>query len=235
MYNDSLQPVKCHRVTMSIPSDNDWPAPDPSDPGRERIIMAAREQLHLDDIASFSLDAVARRAGVTRMTVYNKFGSKAGLLEEVFDLLLERGAFREMPNAFKEPDVGRALDAFVGILGRFYTENRAVLVSLSAAAGQDQDLDRAMQNKSDRRRLAIETLIRRLGKERIPAVPASELVNTVDVLVTFNTFNALAGAGRTPTDVTPLVRQLLRSLLGLPASAQPSAKRGSTRKQPRRR
>lgn len=219
---------------MPKPPHESWEGQRPLDPGRERILAAARELLHLDDLASFSLEAVARRAGVTRMTVYNRFGSKAGLLEEVFDLLIERGAFREWPVAITEPDLGVAMDRFVGILGRFYTENRATLSSLSAAAGSDPDLDKAMQSRNARRRHALQTLILRLGKEHRPAVPPEELVNTGDVLLSYNTFNALAGPSRTPNDVVPLVQQLLRGLLGLPTAPQ-RTKRGAARKRPRRR
>ena len=56
------------------------------DEGRERIVLAARALLEADDDEPFSIDAVARRAGVARMTVYNQFGSKTGLLEALFDL-----------------------------------------------------------------------------------------------------------------------------------------------------
>src|SRR5258705_55676 len=107
------------------------------DAGRDRILRAALELLQLDNIAAFSLDAVARRAGMTRMTVYNQFGSKAGLLEELFDQIVERGAFRDMGTVFTQTDAMAALDGFVAVLGRFYTENRPVLTRMRAVAGTD--------------------------------------------------------------------------------------------------
>src|SRR3954466_14675436 len=106
-----------------------------ADAGRDRILAAARELLNLDDVGSLSLDAVAKRAGVTRMTVYNHFGSKAGLLGELFDTLIERDAFSKMPAVFQEPDIGVAFDLLVAILGRFYTDNRALMIRIAAAAG----------------------------------------------------------------------------------------------------
>src|ERR1043166_1121971 len=216
-------------------ASDDRPAGEPVlDAGRERILTAARDVLRLDDLADFSVDAVAKRAGVTRMTVYNRFGSRAKLLAELFDLLMDRGAFRDMPAVFTEPDPGRAVDRLVAILGRFYTENRSALVSLSAAAGSDPDLDNAMQSRHSRRRHVLEALVLRVGDEHRPAVPRDELVNTADVLVGFPTFNALAGPSRTPSDVVPLVQQLMRGLLGL---AQPveaaKGKKGRARKRKR--
>lgn len=186
------------------------------DAGRDRILTAARDLLQLDDVAAFSLDAVARRAGVTRMTVYNQFGSRAGLLEELFDLLVERGALYEMPAVLSETDPAAAFDALVAIFGRFYTDNRPVMVRLSAAAGTDSDLDEAMRIRNERRRRAIETLVQRIPKGQRTGVAAGELVNTLDVMLNFSTFNAIAGPSRTPNDVVAVMRQLIRGLLGEP-------------------
>src|SRR5262245_14396681 len=141
------------------------------DAGRDRIVAAAYELLQLENLAAFSLDAVARRAGVTRMTVYNQFGSRAGLLEALFDLIVERSAFQQLPSVLANTDFEAALDAFLPILGRFYTDNRGVLLRLSSATGTDPDLDEAMRVRSERRRRTIETLVQRLPKGQRPRVP----------------------------------------------------------------
>ena len=199
------------------------------DAGRERILIAARDLLQLDNLSAFSLEAVAQRAGVTRMTVYNQFGSRAGLLAELFDLIIERGAFAEAPAAFTEKDAGKAFDVFVGILGRFYTENRPVMMRLAAAAGQDPDLDQAMRSRNERRKRGIETLVQKLRTTKSLAVAPGELVHTLDVLLNFATFNGIAGPDRTPTDVVPHMRRLVRAMLGLKPKAVP------TRSRPRKR
>jgi len=49
---------------------------------RLAILTAARELVGSAE-ADISAGAVARRAGVSRITVYNQFGSKAGLLQEL--------------------------------------------------------------------------------------------------------------------------------------------------------
>src|SRR2546425_9555704 len=45
------------------------------------ILAAARELVAQAPASQASVGAVARRAGVSRLTVYNRFGSRAGLLE----------------------------------------------------------------------------------------------------------------------------------------------------------
>ena len=47
------------------------------------ILAAAREELQGRPSHGLSVGAVARRAGVTRATVYNRFGSRAGLIDAV--------------------------------------------------------------------------------------------------------------------------------------------------------
>ena len=196
-----------------------------ADAGRERILAAARELLNLDDLGSLSLDAVARRAGVTRMTVYNQFGSKGGLLGELFDTLIERDAFSKMPAVFQEPDVGAAFDQLIAILGRFYTDNQALMARMAAAAGADPDLDEVIRTKNLRRRRAVETLVQRMAEGHEPAVAPSELVNTLDVLLNFSTFNGIAGPSRTPKAIVPHMRRMIRGVLGLPAAPRGRGRR----------
>ncbi|HEX7937716.1 MAG TPA: TetR/AcrR family transcriptional regulator [Gemmatimonadaceae bacterium] len=195
------------------------------DAGRERALAAAREVLNLDDVGAFSLDAVAKKAGVTRMTLYNQFGSKGQLLAEVFDTLVERDAFSRAQEAFTQPDVGLAFDGIVAIFGQFYTDNRALMTKLAAVAGLDPDLDEAMRSRNMRRRRVVETLVQRLGKRHRAAVADAELVNTLDVLLSFATFNAIAGLDRTPKQVVPHMRRMIRGVLGLPAKPAGNARR----------
>src|ERR1700733_4441932 len=51
-----------------------------------------------------SLDAVAKAAGVTRLTVYNIFGSRSALFEAVFDERAKRGGLEQIPDAMRLPD-----------------------------------------------------------------------------------------------------------------------------------
>jgi AcrR family transcriptional regulator len=184
--------------------------------GRERIVAAARDLLEDDEVEGFSIDAVARRAGVARMTVYNQFESKAGLLEALFDSLALRGPLSQISEVFKQPDVLVALDEYVAIFGRFWTVNRRAHGRLRAAALHDDELAAAMQRRNERRRKGVTELVRRLGGKARPIVPRDELVNVIYVLLSFETFNAFAGERRSPDSVTPVVRRIVRGVLGLP-------------------
>ena len=183
--------------------------------GRERILAAARELLEDEDAEGFSIDAVARRAGVARMTIYNQFESKAGLLEALFDSLAMRGPFARMGEIFQEPDPLVALDAYVALFGRFWTVSRRAHGRLRAAALHDDELAAAIEARNERRRTGLTELVRRVGDRAKPVVPRSEVVNVLYVLLSFDTFNAIAREERTPDDVVPTMKRLIRGVLGI--------------------
>ena len=183
--------------------------------GRERILAAARDLLEDDAAEGFSIDAVARRAGVARMTIYNQFESKAGLLEALFDSLAARGPLADMADIFKHPDALAALDEYVAVFGRFWTLNRRAHARLRAAALHDEELATAMAARNERRRKGVAELLRRLGDKARPVVSRAEVVDVIYLLLSFDTFNELAGEGRTPEDVVPTMARLVRAVLGI--------------------
>jgi AcrR family transcriptional regulator len=184
--------------------------------GRERILRAARELLEDEDAESFSIDAIARRAGVARMTVYNQFESKAGLLEALFDALAAQGPLGQLADTFKQQDPLAMLDEYVAIFGRFWTLHRSTHRRLRAAALHDAELAAAMAARNARRRIGITEILRRLGDRAHPVVARADAINAIFVMLSFETFNELAGEDRTPNDIVPVMRRLVRAVLGIP-------------------
>src|SRR5206468_12105346 len=77
-------------------------------------------------LRDFSLDSVAKAAGVTRLTVYNQFGSRRGLLEAVFDDVATRGRLATIPEALELPDPLQGLDAIVDRFCEFWSSDEAI-------------------------------------------------------------------------------------------------------------
>jgi hypothetical protein len=46
-------------------------------------------------------------------------------------------------------------------------------------------------------------------------VPRAELVNVLYVMLSFDSFDAIAGPARTPSDVVPILRQMVHAVLGI--------------------
>src|SRR3977135_1867223 len=130
---------------------------------RARVIEAAARSLREDaSIATFSLDAVAKAAGVTRLTVYHQFGSRRGLLEAVFDDIAQRGGLTAIPDAMAMPDPRAALDRLVGnlfpLLGRAPAGGR-----LHEAMATDPEFAQALLERNERRRKTIDVVVGRIA------------------------------------------------------------------------
>src|SRR6187551_2541400 len=112
-----------------------------ADVTRARIVKAARRLLTGGtDLPAFSLDAVARRAGVTRLTVYNRFESRRGLLEAVFDDTAQRGGLLELSSVMSNPNLEEALRKFVTVFCAFWAANGSLFSRIAANATLDEEI-----------------------------------------------------------------------------------------------
>src|SRR5262245_22963206 len=176
---------------------------------RARIIAAARNLLATpDDFSGFTIDDVAAQAGVARMTVFNQFGSKRGLLEALFDDLAARGLVNRIHPVFMEPDPYKALDALVAAFGGFWTSDRLVIRRIRGLASIDPDFESAVRARDDRRREGLRTILHRFPKKRHKA-ELDEVVAILHTLTSFETFDNLAGQDRDPDEVVSLVCRLV--------------------------
>lgn len=183
---------------------------------RARVIAAARELLVASDgFAGFTVDAVARQAGVARMTVYYQFGSKAGLLEALFDDLAARGGMEQLAAAFQHPEPLEALDEFIAIFCRFWASDRLVIRRLQGLAAIDPDFEPV--SREERRRHGLRVLLRpladRLGRPSPEAF--EETVDILHLLTSFASYDSLAGSARDPENVAALIQRLAHATLGL--------------------
>jgi len=190
-----------------------------ADETRARIIAAARVLLAGGkEVPAFSLDAVAREAGVTRLTVYNGFESKSGLLETVFDDLARQGGLLELPSVFAEPDSATALRRLVSVFCQFWTSHGKVLPKLSAVAKLDEEIAQSMKQRSERRRQALTVLVGRMasGQDR------ADLVDILFALTTFEFYDALCVRGRGNKAVEAVIQALVEDSLKRFSASQSS-------------
>jgi AcrR family transcriptional regulator len=184
------------------------------DETRSRIIAGARGVLGSRD--SFSIDAVAREAGVARLTVYDRFGTREGLLEAVFDDLAESGGLIRLPEAFTDADPVAGLERFVAIFCGFYSAHRAVLRRLHAL----EVLGRGVAAETDRnsRRLqGLHVLLGRAAEAGHPSAGADDVARAIHALTSFAFIDELAGTDAEPIDIVPRVVTLVRAAAHLDA------------------
>src|SRR5437879_7255114 len=146
---------------------------------RERVIEAAARSLREDaSIASFSLDTVAKAAGVTRLTVYHQFGSRRGLLEAVFDGIAQQGGLTEIADAMAMPDPCASLDRLVEIFCAFWNRDRAV-GRLHEAMATDPEFAQALVERNERRRKVFNALIGRVAAKTASSRARQDAVDMI--------------------------------------------------------
>lgn len=159
---------------------------------RRRIVDAARAVLSRPGNATFTVDSVAAAADVSRMTVYNQFGSKRGLVEALSDDLAIRGGVGRLPDAFRAGETTAGLETLVEVFTGLWARERILVRRLRALALLDPDLARS--NRDERRRRAIGVLVRRLGVETGRPAPADQqaAIDLLLALTSFETYENLA-------------------------------------------
>src|SRR5260221_5286731 len=156
---------------------------------RDRVIGAAARLLREDaSIASFSLDAVAKAAGVTRLTVYHQFGSRRGLLEAIFDEIARQGGLVQIPEAMAMSDPRAALERLVEIFCAFWSSDPAV-GRLHEAMATDPEFAQALIERNERRRKVVKVLVERVAKTAAKKTMSSRArQNAVDVIFALTSF-----------------------------------------------
>jgi AcrR family transcriptional regulator len=171
---------------------------------RQRVIAAASATLAAGDISDFSLDLVARRAKVTRLTLYNQFGSRRGLLEAVFDERARLGGLGRLAEAMAMSDARGALDRIVAIFCDFWDSDPS-LGKLHAATALDAEFGRALAERNERRRKLLDVLVERMAGDALLA-RKRDAVDLMFVLTSQPTYAALR-SGRNKRAACELIRK----------------------------
>lgn len=131
---------------------------------RERILEASEKVLgEIDNVSLFTLEAVAVSAGVTRLTVYNQFGSRRALMEHVFDRIASESGVERLGSVAERSEPEVAIRKFVQAFCRLWSQ--PAMIRLQEAAGVDPELDRALGERHERRRSILGKLVQAYSPE----------------------------------------------------------------------
>ncbi len=183
-----------------------------SDRKRRNILAAARAQLESNGFLGLTLDALARESGVTRQTIHNLFGTKAGLLEALFDQLAQAGGMHRMREVMQQTDADAVLPAFVKIFTDFWSKDRLFIRRIHGIAAIDPEFSAAVEARNRRRQAAAARVVDRLAARSGEARMQNKTQTTAALyaLTSFEFFDTLAESGGDPNDTAELVLLLAR-------------------------
>jgi len=179
---------------------------------RARVLAAAIRLLGTPELSTLSMEAVAKAAGVTRLTVYNQFGSRSALLEEVFDELARRGDLARIPEAMAMPDPHAALRRLIEIFCDFWGSDPAV-DRLNRVASMDEEFASALAARHARRRKVLSVLVQRLVQAGHLATENSAAATDVLFALTSPDFFRTLSTGRGKAATRALVERLCNAAI----------------------
>jgi AcrR family transcriptional regulator len=176
---------------------------------RQRILDALYERLRDAPAEPVSVEEIAKRAHVSRSTVYLAFGSRSGLFDALTDRLLSGAGYERIEEAVREPDARETLRG--GLEGgvRMYAAHHDVLRVLYAAGKLDPDgAGRAIARSERRRYESMGWVADRLHEQNDlrPDVTPEHAAHVIWLLASFDAYDQLAGGrGVEPEDVIQML------------------------------
>jgi AcrR family transcriptional regulator len=178
------------------------------------VLDAARSLLESNGFLSFTLDGLAREGGVSRQTVHNLFGTKAGVLEALFDRIALDAGMDRMRVVMQQTDPVAMLASFVEVFAGFWTKDRVLLRRVHGIAAIDPEFGAAVEARNLRRKMVATRIMDVLERQsgRPDAAAKAQKAATLYALTSFEFFDVLAdGCGGTEAAARELA-EMVKSL-----------------------
>jgi AcrR family transcriptional regulator len=182
---------------------------------RARIVDAVRELLVEGSFPEATVEDVARRAGVSRATVYQHFGSRLDLINALCDSLAANPELLELRKAIELDDPAAALEEFVSRTARFWASEERLHRNLYGFAAIDPAAADYVERQRADRRGESERLARRLRRDGALRAGLGErgAILRLLVLTSFTTYDELRREGRSQAEVGRTLRELAAETL----------------------
>ena len=182
----------------------------------DRVLGAAERLIKEDAFHAATMDELAVAAGVSRATVFNRFGSKLGVLEALFTRGMEGPEMEAIQEALALEDPVAALDAVVEAGCAIWEACGFVVQQLQAVAVLEPDAAALIDQQRDEQRADLQGLARRLSKAgRLrPGLSQARATATLHMLTSLESFLWLReGYGLSPRQTRETLAELARTLL----------------------
>ena|SRR3989440_8581425 len=182
---------------------------------RERIMEAVRALLAEGTFHESTVEQVADRAGISRATLYQHFGSRLELVDAICDTFAANPALLELREIVELPDAEEALRQTIANSVRFWSSEDAILSQLYGVVAIDPAASDLVDRQRADRRGELERLTRNLrstGRLR-DGVGEREALALLLVLTSYETFRELRTAGMAESALSRTLQESGRRLL----------------------
>ncbi len=192
------------------------------DQSRAAILRAARTLLESGGYKQLTMSTLAVESGVTRQTVHNLFGTKASVLEALFDLIALEGGMEKMREAMTQATAEAMLERFVGVFCGFWGAHRVLHRRIHGIGAIDPEFGAVIDARNRRRLSAATRVVSRFG-----APGPEQKAAILAALTSFEFFDALSQNTPEP-EVQAMVLELARKVLVPTSTAQERTPRSET-------
>ena len=175
--------------------------PQRSQATREKIVAAVRELLADGTFHETPVEEVAARAGVSRATLYQHFGTREGLVDAMCE------SFDANPALVKIRQVDD-LDSFIELCVTFWSSEEQVLAQLYGAAAVDPAAAALVERQRSDRYSELRRTLRARG------IDGRLVFAELALLTSFETYRELRAAGLRLRDVTATLQALAARVAG---------------------
>lgn len=130
----------------------------------ERVLEAAERLIREDAFHLATMDELAAAAGVSRATVFNRFGSKLGVLQALFTRAMEGPEMEAIREALALQDPVAALEATIEASCAIWEPYSFIHEQLQAIAVLEPDASALVDQQREEQRADLLALARRLSR-----------------------------------------------------------------------
>ena len=188
---------------------------------RRRIVLGALDLVKAEGgLRDFTMELVAKRSGVSRMTVYYQFHSRAELIDALFDELVDRGHLVDgIARASEETDALMVVDRLVDAFCELWSCEPVAMRRLRSLASVDPSLEADLRARDDRRRVAVRMAVDRLAAAGGGgAASASESIEALNALLSFELWDILGGREGRVEEACARVHALVNATIRIPSA-----------------
>ena len=133
----------------------------------ERVLAAADALVAEDAFHSATMEDLAERAGVSRATVFSRFGSKVGVLEALSTRCAGGPEMAAIRAALELDDPVASLDALIVASSNLWERQGYILIQLKAIVVLEPEASVLIDAQRDDQRDAVERVARGLARESL--------------------------------------------------------------------